>query len=466
MSSAEVTLIFTPIDNRYQDALTHYAPSLGLVALENYLFCNNIPVTIIDGSVVYSKDEIITYLLNKRPMFVGQSIQLISYANALDIAEVVHSYGGINVLGGHHATQMADAILHNHSNLIDYVIVGDGELAWYGLLTGQSVQEIPNIVYINEEKICHNHVVELNLDLLPTLNYSRVDLLPYQKRLRESIYSDGSYTNYLRIYSHKGCGNRINGNGCVFCGRADHNVRFKGVKKYWDEIIHCVNDQHADYIFDVGDDFLYSQHYLTELVEARPIELNKFDMGVFGRANRVNPFTASILHQIGVVDVTIGFESGDVEVLKNCNKLFSSPEQNIRAADYLTQEGIDITASYVLGMPGETERSLKNTVKNAKEVVNIVTSRLGRPPKEIVANLLEPTPGSPAFKNLVKAYPERYVLKDRLDLEEMQRDYFRLYFGLDTLSKYKAFRRILRNAALEIHSLVNFSDAQGWLSNE
>ena len=45
----------------------------------------------------------------------------------MKIAEFVHSYGGINILGGHHATQMCDAILLNNGHLIDYVIIGDGE---------------------------------------------------------------------------------------------------------------------------------------------------------------------------------------------------------------------------------------------------------------------------------------------------------------------------------------------------
>ena len=129
-------------------------------------------------------------------------------------------------------------------------------------------------------------------------------------------------------------------------------------------------------------------------------------------------------------------------------------------------EGIDITASYVLGMPGETKESLANTLQNARSLVDIVKRAYGRPPKELVANLLEPTPGSPAYWNLVKAYPKQYYLKDKLDLENMQRDYFRYYFGLDTLEKYRSFRRLLRDTALEIHSYVSFSDAQGWLASE
>lgn len=462
----DVALIFTPIDDKYQDAFTHYAPSLGLVALENYLFAHGVTSVVLDGSVVYNTDEIINWLLKTKPKFVGQSVQLISYLNSLEIASAVHTYGGINVLGGHHATQMSDVILHNQNKLIDYVIVGDGEQAWYELIIGTQRRKISNLVFFEKNKVHHNDVLELDLDSLPPLDYGRTDLNPYKKRLHESDFSSNTYSNYLRVYSHKGCGNRLNGEGCVFCGRADCNVRFKRAERFWEDMHHCANIHHADYIFDVGDDFLFSHDYLNCLVDTKPMGLERFDFGIFGRANRVSNTVAKQLQKIGVSDVVIGFETGDEAVMKNCNKMFSSPEQNIQATDFLTSAGIDITASYVLGLPGETQSSLANTINNAKRVVDMISSRFGRQPKELVANLIEPSPGSPAFKNLVKAFPKRYYLKDNLDLEEMQRDYFRYYFGLNTLNEYNSFRKMLSNAAREIHSMVNFSDSQGWLNNE
>ena len=152
--------------------------------------------------------------------------------------------------------------------------------------------------------------------------------------------------------------------------------------------------------------------------------------------------------------------------MKLCNKAASSPEQNIRAAECLTKYGIDITASYVLGLPGETEKSLYNTVNNAQKVCEIITRTLGHPPKELVANLLEPSPGSPAFKEIVRKYPKKYEHKDDLDLEELQRDYFYCYFDIRNVNEYNAFRKKLRWAAKEIHSMVEFSDSQGWLEGE
>ena len=324
----EAVLIFTPIDYKYKDADTHYAPSLGLVAIENYLFSHGKSIKLLDGSVVYSKNEILNYLNKKKPKFVGQSIQLISYENSLEIVEMVRSYGGINVLGGHHASQMSEAILLNQHHLIDYVIIGDGEESWLRLLNEDKIENIPNLSYYQDGVVRRTFNQPFNMNEMP-IDYSRVDLKPYQKRLRESVFSDHKYDNYLRIYSHKGCGNRLNSSACVFCGRADQGVRFKTPELYWQDVMQCAMGDFSTYIFDVGDDLLFSEKWIDEVIACKPQKIAPYDLGVFGRANRVNRKLAKKLKKLSVVDVVLGFESGDEDVMMQCNKLNSTPAQNI-----------------------------------------------------------------------------------------------------------------------------------------
>jgi len=44
-------LIFTPIDYNYKDADTHYAPSLGLVSIENYLYHHQVIICIVKNGI-------------------------------------------------------------------------------------------------------------------------------------------------------------------------------------------------------------------------------------------------------------------------------------------------------------------------------------------------------------------------------------------------------------------------------
>ncbi|AAK79046.1 radical SAM superfamily enzyme YgiQ (UPF0313 family) [Clostridium acetobutylicum] len=464
-----IALIFTPINKKYKDALTHYAPPLGLVALANYISerLQNVRISILDGSVTHSMEDIIKFIEDEKPDIVAQSVQLISYENSLVIAKSAHNIGSINVLGGQHATQMADAIIFRQQGLIDYVSIEDGEESLLGLLEERDISEIPNLVFMKDGKINRTKYFQLDLKNAPKLDYSIVDFKPYQKLLNESNFTNPNpINNYLRVYSHKGCGNRKNSVGCVFCGRADKGVRFKSPEKFWEDIKICADEFKADYIFDVGDDFLYNHDWVSKVAEIKPDIRKKFELGIFARANRVNLSIAKKLKKIGVTDVVIGFESGDEEVLRRCNKRDTSTETSLIAADALATAGIDITASFVLGLPGENSESLKKTIKCAEKVVNIITEKLGRPPREMVGNLIEPSPGSIAYNQLLKAYPGKYYLNDYVPLDEMQRDYFKYYFGLDSLKSYLEFRKELNKAAQEIHGLVSFSDSQGWLEDE
>lgn len=464
-----IALVFTPIDKQYKDALTHYAPPLGLVALANYIKeqLPNIRISILDGSVIHSMNDIIKFVDNEKPDIVGQSVQHISYENALVIAKYAHDIGAINVFGGHHATQLANAIAFNQEGLIDYVSIEDGEESLLGLIMEKPIGSVPNLVFSKYGEIIQTSYFQLDLRTSPKLDYSVVDFAPYQALLKNTNFTTPNpISNYLRIYSHKGCGNRENSVGCLFCGRADRRVRFKSPEQFWEDIQTAVDMYKSDYIFDVGDDFLYSHEWVSKAAKAKPHIQNKFDFGIFARANRVNSQVASDLKVIGVTDVVIGFESGDEEVLRLCNKQNTSPAISISAADALATTGIDITASFVLGLPGENTKSLRKTVDCAHKIVQLITNKLGRPPREMVGNLIEPSPGSIAHKNLIKAYPDKYYFKDYIPLEEMQRDYFKYYFGLNSLDSYLKFRKELNKAAQEIHSFVSFSDAQGWLTSE
>ena len=447
-----VCLIFTPIDHTYRDAATHFSPPLGLVALENYIKQKlpNVKVSILDGSVVHSMDEILKFIDHHSPDIVAQSIQLISYENALTIAKYSKTNGAITVVGGHQATQLATEIVSRQEGIIDYVVVNDGEEAIVGLLTEKEPAHIPNLVFLNNGivKKTKSHMVDLHL--LPPIDYSNCDFAPYDSLLSQAQFdSSTKISRYLRIYSHKGCSNRGNSSACVFCGRADRGVRFKTPSQFWLDMENVITNCNADYVFDVGDDFLCIPKWLEQVALQKPKFSKQYQLGIFGRANRVTSEVAGYLKIIGVTDVVIGFESGDERVLELCGKKNTNVRTNAEAACCLFQNGIDICASYVLGLPGENEESLMATIDSAKEIAKIAERYLGRPPRELVANLIEPSPGSPVYKGILKSMPEKYSGKDILSLEELQRDYYRVYFGLETLHEYNYISKENKKTELE-----------------
>jgi len=469
MKNPHLFLIFTPIDKqKYKDADTHYSPSLSLIALKNFIEQHNpnVKITLLDGSVTHSQGEILNLIQQVKPTHIGQSIQLISYPNSLEIAKAGKNVGAINILGGHHATQMFREIIKNRSGLVDYVVIGDGEIALSAILAGKDIRTIPNIAYSTNGNLSENSQISPHLDTYPVTNYSGIDFTPYRNLLSTSLFNIAGNDTYLRMYSHKGCGNRGGSHACIFCGRADRNVRFKTPDRYWEDVTTLVEENGADYIFDVGDDFLASEDWLRRVLETKPHFSKHYQLGVFGRANRITQEKANILKSLNVSDVVIGFETGAPEVMSKIGKRNTSVDTSIQAATHLFTQDIDVCASFVFGLPGETEKSIASTISVAHKIFDLSKKIRGVEPREIVGNLLEPSPGSPAFKKIREQYPEKYNGKDILSLEELQYDYFRIFMDISTIKQYEFLREKLRDAAQEIHSLVKFSDSQGWLNSE
>jgi radical SAM superfamily enzyme YgiQ (UPF0313 family) len=462
-----VWLIHTPIDStKYADARQHYAPSAGLVALRTFLYqsCPDVTVEFLDGTFL-STDQIIDGIRRHRPEIVGQSIQQISYPNALAIASAAREVGAMNVFGGQHATQLAPEIISNQHRIVDVVIRHDGEIPLAMLCRGVPVSQIANTTYWDSE-VRSNLAVDWNLDVYPAPTYGGLDLSPYVNCYSTRLRFEPPKL-FLRTYSHKGCGNRNGSSCCYFCGRADRSVRFKTPEKYVRELLELQDRWGAHAAFDTGDDIAYSKSWLEAV--ARAIERSglHLELGCFGRTCRLlDPEIAPLLRRMGVTNIIIGFESGDPQVLGSCGKGRVSPEDNLIAAGNLFDSGIDVCASYVIGLPEESQNSLSRTYENAQMLLDLARKKLGRPPFELVANLFEPSPGSPAFSKIKSYYPEKYAGRDLLDLEEVQSDYFRSHWNLPTSEAVADFRAFLVKWGDRLNHLTEESDHQGFRNRE
>lgn len=126
-SIKRIALINAPIDIRYKDSTSLFCPPLGLMSIKAYLEQKDseMEVLLLDGMIMRT-EEIINKMLLFRPKYVGISIQLLSYKNAIRICRAAKQQEAFVFVGGHHATQMSEKIISRKHNCIDCVICGDG----------------------------------------------------------------------------------------------------------------------------------------------------------------------------------------------------------------------------------------------------------------------------------------------------------------------------------------------------
>lgn len=463
-----VLLVYPPIDPEYYMKGANDSPPLGLVVLQNYVKRHlglDTEIDIIDGEY-YSMTEIIQLIESKKYSMIGLQSMMASYNNSLFLLEIAKKNDLITFMGGHHATQLCDAILLNRNSIVDYIIQGDGEEAFAALVQDEPIESIPNLAYYKDGEVKHNFQRNVPLE------YGIIDYI--EPKVFEQYYRDIGRdlerTEKLisfRSYSHKGCSNRSNSQYCFFCGRADRGVRFKKPADYVRELHYLSTLPNVKYIFEIGDDFLQDEDWLNQVVqllEVNPIP-EHVHLKIFARANRITESIIPILRKLNVDEVAIGFESGSQKILDNINKR-ATPQDNLDAAKLLFSSGIDTIASFVLGLPGETEETLQETYDAAMAVKELALKYLHKNPQEIIANIIEINPGAPAFRKLARFMPEKYNGKDKLDLYETQNDYFKMEFNLKTDDEVAEFRKKLVKWGNKINNLGNYTYPAGFKSEE
>lgn len=417
MPHNKLQLVNAPLKPGYRkSSRTGVYPPLCLATLAAYIrhHSPDIPVELLDGEIL-GASEICSRV---EPGVVGISCNLMTYDSALKIAEEAAAGESRVILGGPFPSSMAKTILKNRS-YIDAVVVGDGEFALHKYINGEPFETIPNLCFRRGDSIVQNPESASNLESLPIPDYLNLNLEEYFEGY-ETRYSDFKpFRRSLAIYSRKGCIWRdASKGGCVFCMIPHKGIRYKSPKKLWEEIVFFNREYGVDFFWEVCDTFTENSRWIDEFVACRPSSLD-VAFHVYGRACNISRKMARQLKTLGVYEVFIGAESGDDEILELMNKGIKV-DQTRRAVDLLAEEGISVILSFVLGLPGETSRTLQKTIDFARELYlygNIV---------ETSTSILLPIPGSNAFEMLMKV-PE---MKDKhssdlLDLEELKMDWIK-----------------------------------------
>ena len=254
-----------------------------------------------------------------------------------------------------------------------------------------------------------------DLNKLPYLSYNLIDLQPYFSNYAKRF----GFTTFCKaapIYSQKGCLWKERTGGCIFCGAGGH-YRSKNPQYVWKEIESILDDCEVNIIYDVANDIISDKYWLGEFANSKPAHVN-CAFFLYGRIDQVNLETARLLRGINCYEILAGIESGNARCLKALRKGFK-PENVLIGSKILHNFGIKLFPCFVLGAPGETEKSALNTLELAQELVNIGNIY------EISCSTLLPIPGSPAFNMMLRipSLGEKYKGQDVLSPEDLRKDW-------------------------------------------
>ncbi|MBN3040089.1 MAG: B12-binding domain-containing radical SAM protein [Candidatus Omnitrophica bacterium] len=414
-----------------------YAP-LGILSIATYIKNNlggDVSIDVCDEDI-----EVLDIARFGNYDLVGFYATTFNYGQAAEYAYFAKDYGCLTVLGGPHASVLADKIMAN-KRCFDYIIKFEAEIPFLQLLKhllniGKvSLEDIVNLVYRSKsgEPVSNKGSLVNDLMELPIPSRDFVDFNRYIKNCQD-MYPQKE--NFLAgsIYSCKGCSWRDKTGGCVFCARLEQGLRFRDIDQIWSEIELLKDKYSINSIWDISDDNLNNKEWFKKFVDSRPRSCQNISFFIYSRVNMIQPQMIPLFKELNVEEVFLGVESGDNSLLKKSFK-GQSRDSILKAIKLLRESSIKYFPSIVLGLPDESIESLENTYRLCQEISGI--GGLDR----MSTTTLKPIPGSRSFEMVIDGTSLGKDLrsKDEIDLSFLEQ-YWALNFtkvDFKTILEYK-----------------------------
>ena len=266
------------------------------------------------------------------------------------------------VAGGIHASLFPEQCLQEG---IDYVISGEGESPMLQLAEGKEPSTIPGLSYVRDTELVHNSPEQgiHNLDEIPFPDYTSQDLNLFFSHPPRGGEAHAS----MSLVTSRGCPY-----SCHFC--SIHPIygkkwRARSPENVLDEIDHWRRHFGVRH-FEFEDDNLTLERERAATIfegilswgeEITWAALN----GV--RVDTLDRELLSLMRRSGCVQVNLAIESGSETVLSLMNKRLSLSKVEEVAA-YCGELGIKAAGFLLIGYPGETERTFRETVQFFKKL--------------------------------------------------------------------------------------------------
>lgn len=366
---------------------------------------------------------------------LGLSANTNNYQHCLDLANFAKNNGtNLVVLGGPHASailrhedkqrSMSELILRNQQN-IDAVITNDGESPFLKLLIemqkkNPDLTKIENLTWRDKNQL---GVIRHNQQILPTqpprfvdMDFSLMDLDRYWSEHKSEFPFMSE--KYIEGFTHVGCAWREK-LGCSFCDIPYPFNNYQAPGRFWRDLREARHRAGIKSFKDYGDCLTGNPERVKALLEARPSDMADLEFSCYGRSKEITEEMADMLKQLNVKYIYIGFDSGDNRMLRSMQEGYTV-KANYISIERLAKRGINITGSLIVGAEGESDETMSNTERFARESVQFPNVT------QLYCAMLTPFPGAPMNRKFLEANPQ-FIERDIWDTEQTKRFWVKHY---------------------------------------
>jgi anaerobic magnesium-protoporphyrin IX monomethyl ester cyclase len=342
-------------------------PNLGFIYIAGELEKAGFEVVIYDAmSKFHDIGQIRATIRTMNPDFIGVTAITATINAALDVLNVAREElpGVTTLLGGVHPTFCYEKILSEHGGVVDYCVLGEGEVTAPELLQalreGQNPEGVQGIAFRRDGNIRvtppRDFITDLD-SLSPALHLVNWSDYPL-------YFLDNSKVAILS--SSRGCTHT-----CTFCSQHKfwkETYRERDPDAFVAEIEHIAKTYGVN-VFFIADEYpTYSRERwqkILDLLIEKQLGIHILLETVAGDILR----DRDILHryrEAGVLFIYIGVESTNDRQLEDFKKETRFAESK-EALLLIREEGMIVESSLILGAPDETPASIKKTLTLARE---------------------------------------------------------------------------------------------------
>lgn len=240
------------------------------------------------------------------------------------------------MIGGPHATYYLDECMKHP---FDIIVCGDGERIWEELLTGGCSRLSPKST--PEQRMYCDTLSEDEMNSYP---------IPHRYADRYNYTLNGAKTTTM--VNSRGCPMR-----CGFCESG-------GTKPKWFSVAHF--EAEIKSIKELGYEgvMIFDDLFALNIERAKPylevLKRHSMAFRCFGHAATMTLKMAELLAESGCVEIGFGAESASQKILDTVNKKTTVPQMGY-FIDTVIAAGMRVKAFFIIGLPGETERTARQT---------------------------------------------------------------------------------------------------------
>ena len=359
----------------------------------------------------YRHNEIEAYFKEQQFDLVGISaVVSTAYVYTKYLSNLIRTVSpNTTIIVGGNLAASAEILLHKCE--VDICVSGDGELIIRDLvrvlyekpLNYDLLRETKGISFLDADGKFQftGHGKKLSADELEIPDYGILEAdssLPHFISEPNSRWLFGYEKEVVpgkrvaTVIMNKGCVAR-----CTFCHRFERGYRVLPEDKIIDHLKHLVERYNVGYI-KVGDENFGSDRKAAWSLASRMGELGLPWQVAGVRARTVSKELLQHWKDNGCYQVFFGTESGSPKML-NIMEKNATLEENINALKWTSEAGMDTIIQLVIGMPGENDKTIFETIDFLKKVSSYMKSWKDKPASELISiNYAQALPGTPLYE--------------------------------------------------------------------